>query len=251
MKLIDKLKSKSKKAKPRRGKLIVIDGSDGSGKGTQTKLLAKSLELSGYQVKVADFPQYGHKSAEPIEAYLNGAYGKDLNPYAASLFYAIDRFDASFQMKQWLDEGIIVISNRYVTSNAGHQGGKITDRFERLKFFKWLDNLEYGILDIPKPDLTIILHVPATIAQQMIDKKGKVGREYIKGGKNKDMLESDLSHLKQAVQTYQEVAKLFPKIKMINCMDGKKLFAPKTIHNKVWELVRRIALKDTPPIHDK
>src|SRR6266403_2732213 len=151
-----------KQQKPR-GKFIVIDGTDGSGKTTQFKLLQDTLQAEGYEVETTDFPQYGKKSAGLVEEYLNGKYGNEVNPYASSIFYAVDRFDASKQMQEWLDQGKIILSNRYVLASAGHQGGKIEDKDERVKFFRWLNNLEYKIFGIPQPDLNIILHVPAAI----------------------------------------------------------------------------------------
>src|SRR5581483_7520338 len=126
---------RSKKKNTRKGRFIVIYGTDGSGKATQTNLLVEELKAAGYPVEVTDFTKYGTKSAGLIEEYLNGKYGQ-VGTHAASIFYAIDRFDACFKIRQWLDEGKIVISNRYVTANAGHQGGKIEDDFQRLKFFK-------------------------------------------------------------------------------------------------------------------
>jgi dTMP kinase len=235
---------KSKKLQPR-GRFIVIDGTDGSGKATQTELLCKELKLNGYKVEMTDFPQYGTKSAGLIEEYLNGKYGQ-VNPQAASIFYAIDRFDASFKIRQWLQDGKIVVSNRYVTANAGHQGGKIADEAERLKFFKWLDNLEYNIFGIPKPDLNIILHMPAEVAQKLVDKKSKASREYVKG-KKRDLHEADLDHLKNAEKVYLQIAKLFPNTKLVECVAAGVLFTPQQVHNKVWELVRRIGLKDLRP----
>ena len=109
----------------KKGKFIVIDGTDGSGKATQTKLLVKKLRKEKYKVKLADFPQYNKKSAGLVEEYLSGKYGteKNVGPYVASIFYACDRYDASFKIRKWLKEGNIVISNRYVTANMGHQGG--------------------------------------------------------------------------------------------------------------------------------
>ena len=238
--------SKSKKSPPvRKGKFLVIDGTDGSGKATQSKMLVEELRLSGYQVEEADFPQYGLKSAGLIEEYLNGKYGQ-VGPEAASIFYAIDRFDASFKIRQWLEEGKIVVPNRYVTANAGHQGGKIKDEFERLKFFKWLDNLEYNIFGIPKPDLNIILHVPAETAQRLVDKKSSKEREYV-NGKKRDLHEADLQHLKDAEKVYLQIAKLFPNTKLVECMESNELLGPAQVHNKVWDLVRRIALKDYLP----
>jgi dTMP kinase len=233
---------KSKKDQTDLGKFIVIDGTDGSGKATQTNLLVEELKLSGYQVEVTDFPQYGTKSAGLIEEYLNGKYGQ-VGPEAASIFYAIDRFDASFKIREWLKEGKIVISNRYVTANAGHQGGKILDDYQRLKFFKWLDNLEYNIFAIPKPDLNIILHMPAEVAQQLVDKKSAKDRQYV-GGKKRDLHEADLNHLKNAEKVYLEIAKLFPNTKLVECVKNGELLSPKEVSNKVWELVRRIVLKN-------
>jgi len=223
----------------------VIDGTDGSGKATQTKLLLETLKAEGFDVEMTDFPQYGTKSAGLIEEYLNGKYGQ-VGPQAASIFYAIDRFDASFKIRGWLNAGKIVISNRYVTANAGHQGGKIADDIDRLKFFRWLDNLEYTIFAIPKPDLNIILHLPAEMAQKLVDKKSAGQREYA-NGKKRDLHEADLKHLKNAEKVYTEIAKLFPNTKLVECVRNGKLLSPAEVHNKVWDLVRRIALKDLKP----
>src|SRR3990167_7582875 len=99
-----------------KGKLIVIDGTDGSGKATQTNILVKRLKKKGYKVALADFPQYGQRSATLVEDYLNGKFGsaKEVGPYRSSIFFAVDRYAASFQIRAWLHEGYIVISNRYV-----------------------------------------------------------------------------------------------------------------------------------------
>jgi dTMP kinase len=230
------------------GKFVVIDGTDGSGKATQTEQLVKTLKDAGYAVEMTDFPQYGNKSAGMIEEYLNNKYGQ-VNAYAASIFYAVDRFDASFKIREWLNEGKIVIANRYVTANAGHQGGKITDSQERIKFFRWLDNLEYNTFGIPKPDLNIILHVPAQMAQKLVDNKDEKTRKYA-NGKKRDLHEADLAHLKNAESAYIEISKLFPNTKLVECVERGKLLTPAEIHNKVWELVRRIALKNLlPPLN--
>ena len=117
---------------------------------------------------------------------------------------------------------------------------------DRLKFFKWLDNLEYNIFGIPKPDLNIILHVPAEVAQKLVDLKSADERKYA-NGKKRDLHEADLNHLKNAEKVYLQIAKLFPNTKLVECMAGKELMSPEQIHNKVWELVRRIALKDIKP----
>nr|AIA12577.1 Thymidylate kinase [uncultured bacterium] len=228
------LKTKKPKA---RGKLIVLDGTDGAGKTTQTNLLVENLRSQGYEVEIADFPKYGSKSAGPLEEYLvDGKYGQ-LNPRAASIFFAIDRFDGSYAVRQWLDEGKIVIANRYVTSNAGHQGGMIADKTERLKFFKWLSNLEYDIFGIPKPDLNLILHVPAKVAQKRAYQRDK----------KRDLYDSDLKHLENAERVYLEISQLFPNTRLVECAEGTEMLTPQEVHNQVWEYVRRIALKDFPP----
>ncbi len=111
-----------------------------------------------------------------------------------------------------------------------------------MKFFKWLNNLEYDIFGIPRPDLNIILHVPAELAQELAKKKWQEQRHQL-GGKNTDLHESDLEHLQNAEKVFLEIAKLFPNTKLIECTENGRLQDPQTIHNKVWELVRRIVLK--------
>lgn len=218
------------------GKLIVIDGTDGSGKATQTDLLIKKLQESDVATAKADFPQYGKKSAGPLEEYLNSKYGtaKEVGPYRASILFAVDRFDGGFQVKQWLAQGKMVISNRYVTANMGHQGAEIPDDMAREKYFKWLDELEFGLFGIPRPDLNIILHVPAETAQKLVDQKGH--RDYV-GGKKRDMLEADLDHLKRAEKTYLQIAGQFPNFKLIECAPGGELLSIEAIHNLVWQAI--------------
>jgi dTMP kinase len=227
------LLSRKPKSQPQAGKLIVIDGIDGSGKSTQFNLLAETLQLAGYKVQMIKFPRHKQPPAYFVDKYLGGEYGT-LDARAASIFYAVDRFDASFQIKQWLTDGCIVLIDRYVTANAGHQGGKIKDRVDKLKYFRWLNDLEHNIFNLPKPDLNIILHMPAPLAQKLVDKR-KNGR---------DRYEDDLEHLKNAALSFVEVSKLFPNTKLVECMVKGKLLTPKQIHAKVWELVRRIALRN-------
>lgn len=232
---------KTGKTETPRGRFIVIDGSDGSGKTTQTNLLIEELKANGMDVCMADFPQYGKKSAYFVEEYLNGSYGHQ-EARAASIFYAVDRFDASSQIREWLRDGKIVISNRYVTANAGHQGGKIADEQERLKYFRWLNNLEYEIFNIPKPDLNVILHIPTEIAVKLLEARRKSDQS-IPVHKKKDLHEQDEAHMKNASESYLQIAKLFPNTKLVECYREGRLLSPGEVHNKVWELVRRIALK--------
>lgn len=214
----------------------MIDGIDGSGKSVQSELLINQLKQSGRPVEIISFPQYGQKSAGPVEEYLNGLYGtaEEVGPYRASILYAVDRFAAAPKIRAWLKEGKIVVANRYVASNMGHQGGKLADKNERSAFFAWNDNLEYEIFNIPRPDLNIILHVPAQIAQQLVDKKGE--REYLNGAK-RDIHEADLSHLKNAEETYLEIAQTFPNFVLIECVENEQLLNIQSIHKKIWEVV--------------
>lgn len=227
-----------KKPKVKNGKFIVLDGTDGSGKATQIGLLTERLKLKGFRPQVLDFPRYGMKSAYQVEQYLNGVYGsaKNLGPYIPSIFYATDRFAASFEARELLEKGATLISNRYVTASMGHQGGKITSHKERFKFYKWLNNLEYGIFQLPKPDLTLILHVPAGLAQKLVDKKA--ARKYIHG-KKRDLHEKDLGHLKAAERTFLEISRKFG-YPIIECCDKNKILSPEIIADLIWKKVSKI-----------
>ncbi len=226
------------------GKFIVLDGTDGSGKTTQFRMLKDRLEKNGKKVKIADFPQYGKKSAGPVEKYLNGKYGtaKSVGPYRGSIFYACDRYDASFKIKKWLEDGRIVISNRYVSSNMGHQGGKISDKNERKKYFEWLYDLEFNIFKIPRPDLNVILHVEAEIAQKLIEEKRKHNRSrrYIENNESKDIHEKDLQHLKDAEKVYLEISKMFSDFTIIECTKNKKILTRKKINEILWNKIQKI-----------
>ena len=161
------------------GKFIVLEGLDGSGKSTQCKLLVERLRREGYKVETIDFPRHGEKPAWLVDEYLRGKYGtaKEVGPYCASIFYACDRYDAGFKIREWLKKGKVVVADRYLASNIGHQGGKIKNEKERKKYFDWLYNLEYQILKIPKPDYNLILKTsPAfslKLANKITDKEKK------------------------------------------------------------------------------
>ncbi len=226
--------SSKRKNLQKSGLFIVIDGTDGSGKATQTKLLVKHLKKIGHRVSVADFPQYGKKSAGPVEEYLNGKYGtaKEVGPYRGSIFFAMDRYAASFQIRKWLSQGRIVISNRYVSANLGHQGSKFSSATARRKFFKWDEDLEYVTFGIPRPDLVIVAHVPAAVAQKLVDLKG--ARTYTK--KKRDLHEADLGHLKRAEATYLQMARELKGYRLIECMDRGLLLSPEAVHQRIWQV---------------
>lgn len=230
----------------KRGQFIVIEGTDGAGKATQARLLAAHLKRAGHAPVQFDFPQYFKSSSDFVKAYLQGRYGSigEVSPKKASLLYAIDRFEAASEIKAALKNGRVVLANRYIGSNLGHQGAKIKNSQERLRYFVWDMDLEYGILEIPRPDLNIILHVPARIAQRLVDEKRGKERSYTKG-KKRDLHEASLTHLKRAEQTYVEMVRFFPdEFTLIDCAPNGKLLPIKEIHNLVWKAVaRRLKIK--------
>lgn len=225
----------------RKGKIFVIEGPDGSGKRTQTGLLKDHLLSLGHTIEVISFPQYGSKSAGAVEEYLNGKYGNaaDLNPYSASVLYAVDRFDASHKIRDLVENGTTVILDRYIDSNAAHQGGKIADLEKRETFLTWLYDLEYNIFGIPKPDRTVVLHVPAETGQALALQKEK--RNYIEGGKKLDGHESNIHHLKGAEDAYLWLAEKDPeRYSVIECMENGILLSKEAIHEKVKTVVSHI-----------
>ncbi len=229
------------------GKFIVFEGIDGSGKSTQAKLLINQLKKESYKTAFIDFPQYGKKSAGLVEEYLNGKYGnaKKVGPYRASIFYACDRYDASFQVREWLAQGAIVIADRYIGSNIGHQGGKIENKKDRKKFLKWLYKLEYELFKIPNPDFSFILKVPPQMARSLsgkiTDKEKKAKKKLYLGRKKRDIHEKDLKHLISTERSYLEAAREFPKdFKVIECFRNGKLLSPKILHKEVWKIIKKI-----------
>jgi dTMP kinase len=220
------------------GKFIVIDGTDGSGKTTQTELLIERLKKEGRDAQTVSFPQYNQKSAGLVEEYLGGKYGKaeDVDPRISSIFYAADRYDASFKMREWLGQGKILVANRYVSSNMGHQGGKIHDAAKRETFLDWLYELEYGLFKLPVPDINFVLFVPTEIAQQLAQARNREDWT----GKTRDIHEESLTHLKSAAESYLYIAKKYPNFNLINCAPNENLLSRENIHEKIWEHVRKM-----------
>jgi len=158
------------------GKLIVLEGLDGSGKGTQTDLLIESLRKSGRKVKKIDFPHYGSEGAALVELYLKGGLGGspfDTNAYAASMFYAADRYVNYRQewSEDYAEPDTIIVANRYTTANAYHQLSKL-DKGEYSAFLDWLWDFEYVKLGLPKPDMVLLLDMPASLSEKMVEKRG-------------------------------------------------------------------------------
>ena len=214
------------------GAFYVIDGTDGSGKATQTRLLVERLRSEGHDVETISFPQYGRHSCTMVEAYLSGRYVRnalDWNSKAASILYAVDRFDASFQIREWIQSGKTVVADRYVASNMGHQGSKIIDPMQRSEYLRWNDHLEHEIFGIPRPDVNIVLCVPTDIAQKLAHQGAKEKTKV--GG---DIHEADIEHLRAAEATYREIANSFPQFALIECIENDELRSRESIHEDVW-----------------
>lgn len=218
------------------GLFLVIEGTDGSGKGTQFKKLVNRLANEGYDVATFDFPQYDQPSSYFVREYLNGKYGtaEEVGPYTGSLFFSLDRYQSAPAIQAALDEGKVVIANRFTGSNMAHQGTKFEHPEERRGYFVWLDNLEFMMLKIPRPDKSIVLRVPAEIAQGLVDQKE--ARSYT--DKKRDIHEADLSHLQKSVEVYDDLCQLFPKDFMrMDCVRSGKLMDIDTIHDHLWKTI--------------
>ncbi|KKO19104.1 MAG: hypothetical protein DCC43_11915 [Candidatus Brocadia sp.] len=222
------------------GRLIVLTGIDGSGKTVQTKLLHKRLQEEGYPANITDFPQYGKTFfADMVTKYLKGEFGSadSVSPYLAALLYAGDRWECKDQIRGWLREGRIIVSNRYVCDNMAHQGGKMRGAAEKGEFFRWLDTLEYQIFGVPRSNLNILLYVPAEIACRLVEKKEQ--RAYLAGAK-KDVHEEDINHLRCAQQTFLEIAQGKKDWITVDCTENGQLLPEQIIADKVWQVVKGI-----------
>lgn len=210
---------------------IVIDGIDWSGKGTQLKKVKDSLEQQWKKVLVLDFPRYWERSAYAVEKYLNWGYWIEVSAKQASLFYALDRFDAANDFKKEMNNYDYVISNRYVSANMIHQWWKIIDQQKRTDFLNWLYELEYEILWIPKPDKTIFLNVSPAVSQKLVEKKE--ARAYIQWDTNKDIHEADEDHLIHAHNVACKIVKQFDDWIQIDCEKDWEMLSPEIITEKI------------------
>ena len=219
------------------GKLIVIAGTDGSGKHTQAKRLLARLLESSRQSEMISFPQYEDSFfGGLVGRYLRGEFGvaDAVDPHLASLVFAMDRWEAREKLVEWLQQGRTVLADRYVSANAGHQSIKIGDLAERERFVAWVERMEYEILGLPRPDLTVFLHMPWRTAQELVGRKSE--RAYLKGAK-RDIHEADDDHLARSEQAYLHMAKTRPRWRTIECCVGDRLLTPEEIAESVWRQV--------------
>ena len=216
------------------GKLIVIEGTDGSGKSTQFKKLTERLQAEGLRFKTLVFPQYSEPSSALIRMYLGGEFGtspSDVNAYAASAFYAVDRY-ASFKKDwgKWYDEGGVIISDRYTTSNAVHQASKESPE-NRPEFLRWLYEFEYDKLGMPRPDLTIYLDVPTDFTEKMMR-----SREASTNTKA-DIHEQDMAYLATCREMGRAAGEYYGW-QVIRCVRDGEMRSIEDIHQELYALVK-------------
>lgn len=216
------------------GKLIVFEGTDGSGKATQVKRLCRYLKSEGIAYREIDFPRYGNPFAEPARLYLKGKLGTkpgDVNAYAASILYAVDRY-ASYKQDwgSFYQTGGLVIADRYTTSNAVHQASKLPEE-KRGEYLNWLFDLEYQRLGLPKPDLVFYLDMPVEMSEQMMRKREAAS------GTHADIHEQDEAYLKDCRDNAQKIVKAYGWT-LIPCTENGKVCTIEEIHKRILKKVK-------------
>lgn len=219
-----------------KGKLIVIEGVDGSGKQTQSDELYQRLKKEGHKIMKISFPDYEAESSALVKMYLRGDFGDnpdEISPYVASSFFAVDRY-ASFQTKwkEFYSQGGILIADRYTTSNMVHQASKIIDPKERDEFLDWLYDLEFKMYKIPIPDLVFFLDVPPEITMEMTKKR----LNKFTGEELKDIHEKDVHHMKSSYDNAHHVANKY-NWRKISCVKGGTLLSIEEIASKIYREV--------------
>ncbi len=231
-----------------KGLFITIEGTDGSGKSTQYDKLRQHLVEGGYEVIDMHFPRYKEDSSYFVRQYLAGKYGSsdEVGPFTGSLFYALDRYQASSTIRKAMSEGKIVLCDRFVGSNMAHQGTKFNNAEERRGYFIWLDNLEFMTLGIPRPDLNFVLNTPLDVIIKRLHAK-KQSSEAIK----KDIHEANENHISKSIEVYKDLCNLFPKdFQRIDSTRGDEELSIDEIHNLIWEKVTPMLEPVKTELHD-
>jgi len=215
------------------GKLIVFEGIDGSGKSTQFDMMCQRLTDEIFRFKRLVFPRYSEPSSALIKMYLGGDFGENpdsVNAYAASSFYAVDRY-ASF-IQDWRDyheSGGLILTDRYTTSNALHQGAKVPPE-QRKHFFKWLYEYEFNLLGLPYPDLVVFMDIDADFALTRLE------RRQTETGTDADIHEKDKTYLKNCAESGKQAAEQFGWHR-INCVENGVERDPSEIHNEIYNKI--------------
>ena len=225
-----------------KGRLVVIDGIDGSGKATQSRLLARRLRKEGKQVRHLEFPQY-EKSffGALLGEYLRGSFGDfvKVDPRIASVLYAADRFEAKEKMEKWLNAGCVVIADRYVSANQIHQGGKIGSAAKRKVFLQWLDRLEHRVFGMPRPHLVIYLDIPVSMSIELLTQSKKIlaekKKKYLRG--RRDLAEGNRLYLEQSRRSALLLARENKNWEKVLCTERGQLFSKQKIHEAIWSIV--------------
>lgn len=217
-----------------KGKLIIIEsGTDGSGKATQTQILYEKLKSEGRKVMKITFPNYESDSSAIVKMYLNGDFGEtadDIDPYVSSTFFSIDRY-ASFK-KEWekyYNDGYIIISDRYTTSNMIHQGAKMK-REEVEKYIDWLEDYEYNFYKIPKPDFVLFLDVDTDTSFKLMEGR----KNKIDGSDEKDIHESDRDYLERSYEVSKYISEKYGW-ETIDCVDENGMRSIDSISEEIYE----------------
>ena len=220
-----------------KGKIIVIEGNDCSGKDTQSQLLFQRLLREGKKVEKLSFPDYQSPTGKIVGGPYLGKFdmedcyfkegAENVDPKVASLYYAADRRYALPKIKDLIDKGYYLILDRYVESNMAHQGCKIQDKEERLKLYQWFETLEYDLLELPRPDLTIFLHMPLKKILEL--KQGRLGS---------DDHENSINYLKSSEEAYLELSKT-NDYHVIECLEKSKLRDILDIHEEIYNIVTK------------
>lgn len=222
------MKSHSAKASRDKGKLIVFEGADGTGKTTQAKLLFNHLKKNKRDAVFFSFPNYQSAWGKMVRRYLDGEFGdvNQVSPYLASMLYAGDRLLESERIREWLGLGKLVVCDRYMASNIAHQIAKIKSQSEQSKFVEWLEDLEYRENKIPKPDLIILLTIPETIAQKFMRKRVR------------DIHEKNVSYQKRVAKAFLDLAKTGKSWAVVSNTKGGGLKKINEVHKEIVEIVK-------------
>ena len=216
------------------GYIIVIDGTDGCGKQTQSKALFERLTALGLPVRLQSFPNYDSPSTGPVKMYLGGEFGDDksMDAYQASVLYAVDRLCTYTQdLKNFYENGGIIVMDRYVQANMLHQACKIGDKKEVDKYLKWLDSLEFGDLKLPRANRVLFLDVPVEVSHRLMEERG-----IHKTGTAKDIHEQNAEHLRKAYESGKYCASKM-NWDVIDCTNNGNMKSIEEISNMIWDIV--------------
>lgn len=227
------------------GKIVVIEGTDFSGKTTQYEKLKERLYGEGIEIGSDSFPNYDSQSSYFVTEYLRGAFGEnaeDIDPKVASVFYALDRF-GSYKEREWgkvYDAGGNIVFARYITSNILHQAAKYHTWEEKKEFIDWLYSFEVGLMKLPKEDCVILLDMPPEMAVKLKEKRLKEQHGLSSNGSEKDIHEDNMLYLEKAYNTAIEVAK-YLGWNVVHCLDDKgELRSIEDIHNEIYDIVKGV-----------